>query len=355
MKQLPINTLYRRERVVSVAHSLQMMCEANPELTITSVDGVSAFDLISRRAMLEGLGSVEGGPAAFSFVHMFCGRPSTYLWEDAEGTVHTINQGEGSEQRDALMPLLFSCGPTFRIGGHSPAVASEHIVSLTSTMCTLRRSQTVQGQCAPVSRRTCMAMLAFGSTWARHTWESTRSGTSCLCSSAAGSRSGQPSCSRVEGILPTDKQGIRVLGAPVGHPETLLEMIPLLLDVQSAWMMLLHCPLARAIISGSFVPNSPCSLPPLTINIVGGCLSQILGISTSAAHATVKASASLPLGPRWVGIAECSGLLILHVWASWADCLLMTRRHRSSSGSQHGALADHSISLVIGRCCSHHS
>ena len=110
MKQLPINTLYRRERVVSVAHSLQMMCEANPELTITSVDGVSAFDLISRRAMLEGLGSVEGGPAAFSFVHMFCGRPSTYLWEDAEGTVHTINQGEGSEQRDALMPLLFSLG-----------------------------------------------------------------------------------------------------------------------------------------------------------------------------------------------------------------------------------------------------
>ena len=61
-----------------------MMCEADPEPTITSVDGASAFDLISRRAMLEGLGHVEG-PAALSFVHMFYGRPSTYLWEDAEG------------------------------------------------------------------------------------------------------------------------------------------------------------------------------------------------------------------------------------------------------------------------------
>ena len=87
-----------------VAHSLQTMCEVDPELTETSVDGVSAFDLISRRAMLEGLGNVEGGPAALSFVHTFYGRPSTYLWEDAEGTVHT----EGGEQRDALMPLLFS-------------------------------------------------------------------------------------------------------------------------------------------------------------------------------------------------------------------------------------------------------
>ena len=41
---------------------------------------------------------------------MFSGRPSTYLWEDAEGTVHTINQGEGGEQGDALMPLLFWLG-----------------------------------------------------------------------------------------------------------------------------------------------------------------------------------------------------------------------------------------------------
>ena len=44
-----------------VAHSLQMMCETDPELTITSVDGVRAFDLISRRAMLEGLANVEVG------------------------------------------------------------------------------------------------------------------------------------------------------------------------------------------------------------------------------------------------------------------------------------------------------
>ena len=40
---------------------------------------------------------------------MFHGGPSSHLWEDSFGRVHTIVQGEG-EQGDALMPLLFSLG-----------------------------------------------------------------------------------------------------------------------------------------------------------------------------------------------------------------------------------------------------
>ena len=38
-----------------VAHCIQALCETDPQLTFTSVDGVSAFDLISRRAMMAGL------------------------------------------------------------------------------------------------------------------------------------------------------------------------------------------------------------------------------------------------------------------------------------------------------------
>ena len=41
---------------------------------------------------------------------MFYGDHSTYLWEDDVGTVHHIEQGEGGEQGDVLMPLLFSLG-----------------------------------------------------------------------------------------------------------------------------------------------------------------------------------------------------------------------------------------------------
>ena len=36
--------------------------------------------------------------------------PSEYLWEDDDGEVHKIAQGEGGEQGDPMMPLLYSLG-----------------------------------------------------------------------------------------------------------------------------------------------------------------------------------------------------------------------------------------------------
>ena len=38
----------------SIAHALQGLTELNPRTTVTSIDGISAYDLISRQAMLEG-------------------------------------------------------------------------------------------------------------------------------------------------------------------------------------------------------------------------------------------------------------------------------------------------------------
>ena len=57
--------------------------------------------------------------------------------------------------------------------------------------------------------------------------------------------------------MPTEKQGINVLGAPVGHVrrslaktlekhQVLLDAIQTVPDVQSAWLLLLHCASARA-------------------------------------------------------------------------------------------------------------
>ena len=57
-----------------------------------SIDGVSAFDLISSGAKMTGLLRVEGGSAALPFVRMFYGAPSEYLWDDSCGTVHSAQQ-----------------------------------------------------------------------------------------------------------------------------------------------------------------------------------------------------------------------------------------------------------------------
>ena len=87
------------------------MCEADPHTTVLSVDGIGAFDLVSRTGMLRGLCRVPDGPEALPFVRMFYGQASMYSsWEDDEGIVHDIHQGEGGEQGDPSMPLLFSLG-----------------------------------------------------------------------------------------------------------------------------------------------------------------------------------------------------------------------------------------------------
>ena len=64
-------------------------------------------DTISRNAMLRGLRHMEGREAILPFVLQFYDAPSNYLWEDSDGVVHEILQGEGGEQGDALMPAFF--------------------------------------------------------------------------------------------------------------------------------------------------------------------------------------------------------------------------------------------------------
>ena len=94
-----------------VSHTLRTLSEMDEATTILSVDGVGAFDLISRNAMLQGLAEMPGGLEVLPSVRMFCGSPSRFFWEDELGNVNCIPQGEGGEHGDPLMPLLFSPWP----------------------------------------------------------------------------------------------------------------------------------------------------------------------------------------------------------------------------------------------------
>ena len=60
--------------------------------------------------MLEGLLRMEGGDQILPFVCVFHNNPSTCLWEDELGVTQHVAQGEGGEQGDPLMPLLFALG-----------------------------------------------------------------------------------------------------------------------------------------------------------------------------------------------------------------------------------------------------
>ena len=144
-----------------------------------------------------------------------------------------------------------------------------------------------------------------------------------------------------------------------GEHQTLLEMIPLLPDVQSAWMMLSHCASAGANCHLRVIrPELALQFATTHDQHLWGCLCQILGISTSAAHATAKASATLPLALGGLGLRSAVRTSRSAYWASLADCLPMIARRHPVVAAQvirSMELGPTIPSLVIGRCCSHHS
>ena len=93
-----------------MAHVIQASTDLDDNVTVVSVDGVGAFDLITRNSMLSGLMGMREGEQLLPIAKLFYGDPSTYLWEDEVGDVHHLHQGEGGEQGDALMPMLFCLG-----------------------------------------------------------------------------------------------------------------------------------------------------------------------------------------------------------------------------------------------------
>ena len=67
-----------KARSECVAHVVQTLTDVDPNATVVSIDGVGAYDLISRNSMLRGLKRMEDGDQVLPFVRCFYGSPSTY-------------------------------------------------------------------------------------------------------------------------------------------------------------------------------------------------------------------------------------------------------------------------------------
>ena len=136
-----------------IAHALQLLTEENPRGTVLSIDGIGAFDLISRKSMLEALMRVEGGPAIMPFVRMFYGQPSSYFWEGDDGTVYHIEQGEGGEQGDPLMPLLFALGQHTALCGIDNSLgADDHLMAFLDDVYFVTFPESLRDGCGSVQQ-----------------------------------------------------------------------------------------------------------------------------------------------------------------------------------------------------------
>ena len=58
--------------------------------------------------MMQGLMHMEGGEQVLPFVRLFYSSPSAFLWEDSMGEIRHIPQGEGGEEGEPLMPLMYA-------------------------------------------------------------------------------------------------------------------------------------------------------------------------------------------------------------------------------------------------------
>ena len=113
---LPGNSdLFPRPDAEALFHTWHLTTETDHRQTVLSVDGIGAYDHVSRNAMLRGLANTPHAQAALPFARLFYSQPFTYLWTDDHGQTHPITQAEGGEQGDPLMPALFSLALDFAL------------------------------------------------------------------------------------------------------------------------------------------------------------------------------------------------------------------------------------------------
>ena len=204
------------------------MTDLDPDTTITSIDGVGACDLISRNAMFEGLLQMDGGDQIIPFVRMFFGGPSTYLWEDEMGTTQYIPQGEGGEQGDPLMPMLYALGQHGSLAAtQERMIGNEKVFAYLDDVYLASgpgRVEQVQSIVSEELHNRAHIEVHHGKTQVWNRSGVLPSGIEALTRAA---RVVKPDAVVWKGDpnLPPTQQGLKVLGVPLGQPAYVREFL----------------------------------------------------------------------------------------------------------------------------------
>ena len=308
---------------------LRGITDNDPEAVVISLDGIGAFDHLRRAAILQKLLDTPALHGLIPFVRQFYGSTSVSLWTDANGTTHDIVQGEGGEQGDPLMPALFA------LGLHDALVKAQNKLSngdrlfaflddlyLVTTKARARKSfdivtQEVQNH---AGIQTNLGKL--------HAW----------C------RGGGEGPADLAGLgpeiwmsnHPSSKNGLIILGAPLGHPDfvaehatsrmaeenRLLQKLPDLPDLQTAWALLFYSAVPRANHLLRVLPPSLSHQYAADHDTsIWHTLCAILGAHDREHDGIAKSAAALPTRMGGLGLRNANRTAPAAYWAAWADAL----------------------------------
>ena len=174
---------------------------------------------------------------ALPFFSQFYSELSQYFWTDDCGDTHVIHQGEGGEQGDALMPMLYA------LGQHGALLSLQDFLlpqrthfSPLQTTSTWYVCQIAWVRFSSIFRRLLISMPAFKFTWNR----GGHYPLACQQMQEAAARAGEvrdPLHNKVF-VCWASQSAMRSLFRPSFGTEkhqTLVERIPLVQDLQSAW------------------------------------------------------------------------------------------------------------------------
>ena len=243
------HALSARTGMDALVARLRITLETDPDVTVVSLDGRSAYDTVSRA--VRKLHQVA--PALLPFVCLFYGQPSVYCWWDASGTCRDIHQAEGCEQGDALAPALFSLGQHDGLERAAAGLqAGEELLAYLDDLCVITGS-----------RRAREGLDLVASRVQEHCGIASNVGKTRVYN--AGHGAPPPGVHELgeqvwRGNRPSGERGFTALGVPLGHPDyvsewgrrrvphgqAFLDHLPHLPDLQCAWLLLFLCGSTRA-------------------------------------------------------------------------------------------------------------
>ena len=356
------HALTTRSGCECIAHAVQALTDVNPEATVLSVDGIGAFDLISRASMLTALRDLPGCDRALPFVRQFYGRVSKCFWEDDGGTTHEICRAkEGNRETRQCLRCSHS-------DNTEPSLLQSAMHPSAKLMAFLDDVYVVT---SPPQVAECFTHLER-ELWA-HAGIRINLGKTQIFQQGRRSSSKLPAHYSRQAVswrgdsgLPAEQQGVTILGTPLGHVEfvksqlrakseehgVLLSRVEAVSDLQCAWLILSCCCVARAnCYLRTIHPEGSEESARTHDMVISAVFNSLLDIQGDQSTFNL---ASLPCRLGGVGLRNAARGAQAAYWSSWADSLHMIRKRHfitvaldRGGGGPHTEVAAHSREALV--------